>query len=138
MNKRGRKSSAELVVGSPVSLQERPEPSLQLTPEQQDIWIRVCDALPADWFGPETYDVLIQYCRHVDAGNKIAQLLDAELSRNPLDLVEIEKLTKMQERESRTMVSLATKMRITQQSSYTDKSSSTAKAGSRNKSRPWE
>jgi hypothetical protein len=56
-------------------------------------------------------------------------------SGDDIDVTEYDKLLKMQERESRILVSLATKMRITQQATYHPEK---VKDGSSKVPRPWE
>lgn len=62
--------------------------------------------------------MLAQYCRHVVAARRVAQLIaDAEASKE-LDVEHYDRLLKMQEREGRAISSLATRMRISQQATY--------------------
>lgn len=118
MKQRGRKSALSVVHETGVSAVDRPEPLPDLTPEQRLVWIQVVNALPAEWFGDETLGILAQYCRHVVAGNHVAELIrDMEKSKE-IDVESYDKLLKMQERESRISVSLGTKLRITPQSTY--------------------
>jgi hypothetical protein len=46
----------------------------------------VVNRLPADWFPHETYAVLAQYCRHVIAAGRIAQLVAATEAADPFDV----------------------------------------------------
>ncbi len=120
MGKRGRKSGASLgVVKSKISAITRPVPSEHLTTEQANTWRDVVDRLPADWFPRESHALLEAYCRHVDAGRRIAAIIEQLLTDSTdMDYLigEYDRLLRMQERESRAMSSLATRMRITQQS----------------------
>lgn len=136
MAARGRKSAAsmEITIASDVQVIRRPLPPNELTVEQADEWSAVVDRMPADWFPRETHGMLVQYCRHVVAARRIAQLIARVEKSNKLDLDEYDKLLKMQEREGRAVSSLATRMRITQQA--------TVRAESAKKpaqiSAPWE
>jgi hypothetical protein len=133
MGTRGRKSAASLTVAAPVQTLDRPDAPYDLTDEQSDEWWAVVNRMPADWFPRETHALLAGYCRHVVSARRISQLIvDAE-SSNPVDVDVLDKLYKMQERESRAISSLATRMRITQQTQY-DKSK---KRGTQAKN-PWE
>jgi hypothetical protein len=119
MGARGKKPGAALGVLSSITAINRPVPPGCLTTEQANTWRSVVDRLPADWFPRESHAILEQYCRHVDAGRRIASLIEHLLSNNDdLDylITEFDRLLRMQERESRAMSSLATRMRITQQS----------------------
>lgn len=135
MGTRGRASSASLAVlgASPVETIRRPVPPDELTDEQADEWVSIVDRLPADWFPRETHGLLTQYCRHVVAARRVSQLIaDHEVSEG-FDIEEYDRLLKMQEREGRALSSLATRMRLSQQTTY-DKSKK--KPGQKRK--PWE
>jgi hypothetical protein len=133
--KPGRTSSAALSVVSVevLSTVERPAPPAELTDLQAPEWLQVVNALPADWFRPETHGLLVQYCRHRVAAQRVAVLLRQAEQNDTLDVQDYDRLLKMQEREGRALSSLATRMRITQQTSY-DKS---RKKGTV-QNRPWE
>lgn len=136
MGLRGRKSAASLslVTTDAIARDARAEPPDDLTDEQRVEWLSVVNRLPADWFPRETHSVLAQYCRHVVAARRVAQLIDAaETSGEDFDVQAYDRLLKMQEREGRAMSSLATRMRLTQQSTYeAKKKKPTASA------RPWD
>lgn len=116
MGARGPKSSAELSIAKVVEMVPRPEPLRELTVEQADEWRAIVNRMPADWFPRETHGLLAQYCRHVVAARRVAQLVEAMESQEDFDVDEYDKLLKMQEREGRALSSLATRMRLTQQS----------------------
>lgn len=131
---RGRKSRAELEVVQPThEVIPRPRPPQDLTPEQADEWRRIVNRLPADWFPDETFPVLAQYCRHTIASRRVAQLIASAEASPDLDVDQYDKLLKMQERESRALASLGTKMRVLQQATVSKK----ANKGSMVK-KPWE
>jgi len=132
MGDRGRDSVSELAV-VPLSKTDRPKPPAELTPEQAEEWKNIVNRLPAEWFPKETHGLLIQYCRHMDASNKVASLITSMESNADFDIDEYDKLLKMQEREGRALSSLATRMRITQQATYDPKK----KKGSSGH-KPWE
>tara|TARA_R100000365_G_C2748614_1_gene80753 strand:- start:5285 stop:5698 length:414 start_codon:yes stop_codon:yes gene_type:complete len=117
MGARGRKSAASLAVASrPVEVVQRPDAPYDLTDEQSEEWWAVVNRMPADWFPRETHGMLAQYCRHVVAARRVAQLIaDREAQVGALDVEEYDRLLKMQEREGRAISSLATRMRISQQ-----------------------
>lgn len=135
MKQRGRKQNLAVVQGSPISAQDRPEPPVDLTPEQRLEWISVVNSLRADWFPVETHGILSQYCKHTVAAKHIAELIRDLESKDSIDVAEYDRLLKMQERESRILVSLATKMRITQQATYHPETQS--KKGQRKAKSPW-
>jgi hypothetical protein len=119
LKQRGKKSVAAMSVArSAVSATDRPKPPAELTPEQQIEWALVVNAAPADWFAPYNQLVLAQYCRHAVAARRVAQVIQQFESQDEIDVSDYDVLLKMQERESRVISSLATKMRLTQQSVY--------------------
>ena len=117
MAKRGRKSAASLEIAtvSPVEIVQRPDAPYDLTDEQAKEWWAVVERLPADWFPRETHGMLTQYCRHVVAARRVAQLIANAEKSKAIDVAEYDQLLKMQEREGRAISSLATRMRISQQ-----------------------
>ena len=139
--KRGPKSSAELQMEAmSTDVMVRADAPYALTDAQAIIWDRVTNALPADWFTAETFDILALYCRHISEADRIASLIN---TLNPQDeefsLKDYDTLLKMQEREGRAASSLATRMRITQQAKYNEKTANT-KANNRvsGAKKPWQ
>lgn len=111
-----RKSATDLATPRPlVQREERADAPYTLTDRQAEVWHRVTGRLPADWFQAEHWDMLVAYCRHSVAADNVAQLISQHEGGDSLDVDEYDKLLKMQERESRALSSLATRMRITQQ-----------------------
>lgn len=137
MGTRGRASAAAMTVisGGGIETVRRPDPPADLTVEEADEWRAVVNRLPADWFPAETLPMLAQYCRHTSAARRVAHLIERMQSdEEGFDIKDYDRLLKMQERESRCLASLATKMRISQQTTY-DKS---RKKGSGESKKPWE
>lgn len=134
----GRTSSAALEVVSNIrdnqlSVIKRPQSPSELTNEESVEWDRVVGSMPADWFKPETYAMLAQYCRHVVGSRKMSQLVEAAENGPVLDTKELERLYRMREREGRAASMLATRMRMTQQTYY-DKQ----KRRNTGTEKPWE
>jgi hypothetical protein len=123
MGTRGPRSAASLsiVSSNSVAVIDRPNPPADLNDEQAAEWVAIVSRLPADWFGRETEGLLAQYCRHIVASRRVAQLIAQVETDDEFNLKDYDRLLKMQEREGRAISSLATKMRISQQSTY-DKS----------------
>jgi len=120
MGTRGRISSASLAVvqADDVGRVPRAEVPAELTAEQAGEWRAVVNRMPAEWFGRETFALLAQYCRHVVAARRVAHLVEACEAGEEFDVAEYDRLLKMQEREGRALSSLATRMRLSQQSTY--------------------
>jgi hypothetical protein len=122
MGTRGRTSAAALsVVTGPVETISRPDPPDDLTDDQSAEWRAVVARMPADWFPRETHGMLAQYCRHVVSARRVAKLLAAAEQSSDFGVNGYDQLLKMQEREGRALSSLATRMRLSQQTTY-DKS----------------
>lgn len=139
MRQRGRKSAAsqEIMVGA-VTLVERPEPGLDLTPAEDDVWRAVVNAMPADWFPVETHPLLSQYCRHTVAARKIAMLIDVATAKDEVDTAELDKLLQMQVRETGALKAMAASMRLSQQASYSARGAGGEKSRRSTVKRPWE
>lgn len=128
-----RKSAAELSVAAHVvQVVPRPVAPSELTDEQAAEWEAIVSRMPADWFTRETHGLLVQYCRHVVQARRIAQLIERQ---DGYDIGEYDQLLKMQEREGRALSSLATRMRITQQSTWSPQKGKGSTAPDR---KPWE
>lgn len=144
---RGRRSAASLTVtpsGEAVPRQRAPS---NLTRDEVSVWNGIVSAEPADWFSGSTRPLLVQYCRHIIAARRVAAMIEtlhagveakavAEQSGVMTMMLAatkaLDRLQRMQDRETRALTSLATKMRITQQSTRTHR-------GNRIESRkPWE
>ena len=139
MGTRGRKSSLELV-GTPgaVALIERPKPPLELTAEQSEVWVFVANAMPADWFTPENFPLLGQYCRHVVRARQLAQLIEQQCSSLEMDTREFTDLLGAETKQTAIIKSVATAMRLTQKARYDAQKSSTAKKRGGTGKRPWD
>jgi len=96
-------------------LPQWPEAPEKLTDFQKAVWQEIVKARPVDWFPCDTHGLLVEYCRHAESAERIAEKVD---SWDEDDVKDLDKLLHMAERESRILASLATKLRITNQSRY--------------------
>jgi hypothetical protein len=139
MTQRGRRSSDALVaeaVGPALQPVERPDAPYDLNDEQAEEWWGIVNRMPAGWFPRETHSMLAQLCRHIVRGRKVSQMTDEMEKLRGTDAFDFEvycKLLAEEEKQTRTIASLATRMRITQQSTY-DASKKKPVEGVR----PWE
>jgi len=132
----GRISSSSLQLVSPVTEMRRPPPPAELTKEQADEWRNIVESLRADWFSPENYALLTTYCTHICSARLLAKLIDNEVQAGLPDLGKWDTLLRMHERESKAIMNLSTRMRISQHSAY-DKERS-RKSSTQTDSRPWK
>ncbi len=130
MGTRGPRSSADLAVATSADVIaiERALPPADLTDEQVDVWRIIVNRMPADWFPAETHPLLVQYCRHTIRARRLAQLLDNMEKSQEVDIKEYRDLLRSEEEQSRALASLATKLRISQQTRF-DKSRKTPLVG---------
>lgn len=127
MQQRGRKSAAQMESAGAVMVIDRPDVPLDLTPEEADEWRAVVDGMPADWFPRETWPLLAQFCRHTVSARRVAQMVDSEMARDPIDVDTIGKLLQMQARETSALKAMAAAMRLAQQSSRSHDTATTSK-----------
>ncbi len=106
-----------------------------LTEAEAALWSVVVESKPADWFGPDSYPVLKEYCRAASACDQLAPVVEKALQGGKAK--DIREALALRDLESKRLAAIATKLRLTQQSRYTPQASATAnrKAGGR---RPWE
>jgi hypothetical protein len=138
MRQRGKKSVAALEAPGAVAVVQRPDAPLDLTPEETDIWLETVEAMPADWFPRETWPLLRQWCRHTVTARRVAQLMDAEVARDDVDIMAMDKLQQMQARETAALKALAASMRLSQQASYSARGAGGEKGRRATVKRPWE
>jgi hypothetical protein len=136
MGTRGRTSAASLTVAkvSPVETVERQRPPHDLSDEEVEVWSAVVNSEPADWFSPGNVPLLSQYCRHTIHARRIAELIERATADPDLPVSAYDRLLKMQDRESRAIASLATKMRISQQATTNHRGNKKPTAARK----PWE
>ena len=100
------------------------EPPEGLTDEQAEVWRTVVGARSADFFSADAAPLLEEYCRVVVMCRLLAVQIEAGIAGGEAD--ELKALLDMRDKESRRMASLATKLRITNQSRYTPGAAATA------------
>lgn len=133
MGTRGRVSTAQLAV-LPIRAQDRPAVPHHLPADIQEVWTSTVNALPRDWFPPETLPMLEQYCRHVIRARRFGKMLQAP----SLDRDEYIKLSQLEMDQTDKIIQLATKMRLTQQASLDQRKSKKGLAPGRPKKAPWQ
>jgi hypothetical protein len=142
MGKRGPKSSVELKVIQGDFGRDRPEPPPDLTPEQIGLWRRIVQDEPIDFFATAvTRDLLKDYCRVRSAVEFVSANID-QFPRNGLRSKDGRKLylqlAQIHREHIRAMASLATKLRLTNQSRYTPQVAATSSRNTAKGIKPWE
>ena len=123
-------------------VKERPKAPDHLTDKQKAVWKTVVDRLPPDWFPAETHDMLALYCEHAVSVSKLGEMVNEYESYDASQLTDPEtskqyKLTlAMRKNESASMMQIATKLRMTLQS--TRSAGKSKEVGNTAAKLPWE
>lgn len=128
MGARGPQPSGLSIVSGGVQSIERPKPPAELTPEEAAEWRLFINTMPADQYTQDTFPLLAQLCRH-----KINARRLAEAKQGITDTLDMLKVLEAEEKQSRTIAMLMTKLRLTPQSRYEPKK----KRGTL-QAKPWE
>jgi hypothetical protein len=135
----GRKSTESLSVVVTMPGQ-RPEPAENLGPKERVIWKRVCAAHPHDWFVSSTHCLLADYCRHWVKSDELAEALakyDGVPDGN--DFHRYDKLLARQDKVSRLLCTVGTKLRITPHAMRSEREAATGvRKTMQTGKKPWE
>jgi hypothetical protein len=118
----------------PVQPLARVAPPDDLSAIERELWTRVVDSKPADWFGEDSAPLLHEYVRTKVSCDVLHAQVQAALAGG--DAKEIKDAMQLRDMESRRLLSIGTKLRLTQQSRYTPKSAATADRGAGGR-KPW-
>jgi hypothetical protein len=116
LRKRGRTSAAEMGV-QPVGIdaKSRPEPPSSLSPSEKATWREIVSSLRADWFEPENLPLLAEYIRYATLSSRLARELRGIEVLDP----RFAPLFRQKMAVGNSLLRLATKLRLTLQSSTT-------------------
>jgi hypothetical protein len=128
-------STASLSV-VPTGVQPRLAPPGDLTPEQSALWASVVETKPADWFGEDNAPLLKEYVRAVSMCDALEIQVQTAMAGGEPGVVK--GFLDMRDKESKRVASIATKLRLTQQSRYTPKAANTANNRVGAGSKPWQ
>src|SRR5258707_14914653 len=125
MAKRGRTSIEALMVtdsGLAAAI-PRPDAPYDVTDEEAEVWRTVVNAMPAEHFIPANFHVLTQLCRHVVEARRNAHVIKTYRKRKTDDFnyKVYGELQKAQIAETQIIVRLSTTLRLTQQSTFSQK-----------------
>lgn len=142
MRTRGRRSAADQAVIIAGTFGKRPDPPGDITERQAEIWRATVASEHAAFFDTAALRALLtDYCRHREAGEKIASVIDSfktEWLKNSDGAKRFHDLLRMRELETRAAMTLATKLRLTNQSRYTTQAAGTAARNTASGAKPWE
>jgi hypothetical protein len=113
-SQQGRKLAASNVVGIGVTFKP-PAPPPDLPPEAKECWTLTVGAFKPGWFTDENLKTLERYCRAIALGQHLFKAMAAIDLKADLDT--FSKIHSVHIRNSKLIVSLATKLKIWPQSS---------------------
>lgn len=120
---------------------QRTEPPANFPAPASEVWRAVVASKPHDWFTADSIYLLEAYC-HAVVSHRLISLgvaeFNAQKMADPVGVALYDQLTRMQERQARVMTSIATKLRLTQQSRYTPQAAATAAKKVGGGARPWD
>lgn len=111
-----------------------PAPS-ELNARESAVWRDTVESMPSDWFGGDNVPMLVEYCRAVVMSDLLTGRVQAAFDSHD-DKVMADML-RLRDMESKRVASLATKLRLTNQSRYTPKAAATATKGA-GKGNVWQ
>lgn len=114
MIQRGRKSADAIATIARRNV--RPEPPSDLPEEARAQWRRIVASLPQDWFATGNLPLLESYCRYIVDMRHTAETIDKLRAQGKIE--PLQKWLKLYDAQAKTMSLLATRMRLTQQSTY--------------------
>ena len=142
MGKRGPTPQHERIRALPGREERRPPPPDDLTDAQRIMWRSIVETEPAHMFDSEARKHLLRlYCEHATFRASLQKLIDrspVECFGAPEALKAFEAMLRARDRETKQIVSLATRMRITNQSRYTPTAASSAGRNHTNLPKPWD
>jgi hypothetical protein len=116
-----RKGMTKLSTAPPVELDRRLRAPEDLTPEQAHLWDAITATKPGDWFQADCAALLAAYVRHTVSARVIDEKIDSMESSGFEDAEQFmlyEKLLNMREKQTKVLLSTATKLRLAPQSRY--------------------
>lgn len=111
--KRGRKSVAELLIGSPVV--GYPDAPYNLTDAEAEEWRAIVASMQPGYFARSHYPLLTQLCRHVVISNRVAMLIEQCCKKRTFDRAELASLLAMQNAETQALIRLCRQLRLSHQ-----------------------
>ena len=140
MKQRGRKSAKSQNIVD-ISQAQRPKPPAELTEKQAKLWRAITADRPAEYFDDASLPLLAEYVRCADELDKIAvtfENFNQDWLKDGDGLMRYRKMTSIRSDMQGRLATLATKLRLAQQSRY-DKQKAGARPSSEIKApKPWE
>ena len=127
------RESVESLTTAVVSIPTRPNAPEGFTPKQAELWRNVVNTKPPEWFESDSFPLLKAYCLSACQYDDLI----AELPSHEISSVEFNRILGMVKEQALLIATLATKMRLTQQSRYTPRAASSASKKTKSGAKPW-
>jgi hypothetical protein len=135
----------DVILAAAASLvrQKPPPPPKDLSPEEAAQWYNITMNMPADWFPPETWHILVELCRHICQSKYFYdQLKKVTAKRGALgkeDVAVMKQLTILHMMETKMITHLSVRLKIAQPAIYDPAAKRAARMGRFGVDRkPWE
>lgn len=115
---------------------QRIPPPEGLTQFQRELWVRVVNTKPIEWFQEDGAPLLTEYVRAVEALDQLEVMVRMGLAGS--EDIDLFKTMKARDSEARRAASLAGALRLTQQSRYTPQAAATANKNAAQSAKPWQ
>ena len=133
MISRGRQTEGSNV--SYINARQRPLCPPQVDGAKRILWDKIVAEHDPDYFTEANLPLLEQYCSHVTEARRINVLVDNVLAVNPGNFDYYKDLLMARQREINVATNLATKLRLTKQSTHNRSGNKQPKGGG---ARPWD
>lgn len=142
MKGRGKTSLADNALVVTGAFGKRPDPPAGLTERQNEIWRAIVASEEVNFFSSEALRrLLVDYCRHSESAEKLSDILDTFKAYSLMDdtsMARYRLLVRTRDVETRATLTIATKLRLTNQSRYTPHGAEGAARRALKGARPWE
>lgn len=109
-----------------------------MTAEQGRIWTEIVASKPPGWFGKDSAALLESYCIAITRRRMITAKIEVQSALKRPNIDKLAQLLELERRQTATISSLSTKMRLSQQSRYTPQRAATeAKQQPSGVKEPW-
>jgi len=142
MGKRGPTPAHERIRALPGREERRPPPPDGMTDAQRLLWRGIVETEPAHLFDSEARRHMLRlYCEHASFRAGLQSLIDrspVEAMGDPDACKTFEAMLRARDRETKALVSLATRLRLTNQARYTAAAAATAARNNATGPKPWD
>jgi len=140
---RGKGEDVILAAAASLVRQKPPPPPKDLSQEEAAQWYNITMNMPADWFPPETWHILVELCRHICQSkyfyDQLQKLMAKKGALGKDDTKVMKDLTIMHLMETKMITHLSVRLKIAQPAIYDPAAKRAAHMGRFGVDRkPWE